>query len=208
MGALEAVTSLMIWTWRTVALPPAHRWPVRRLTPSATHLTSGAFYLSCSAILVLRPALRATRQGGRMSDFPERLSTLRRAHGLTQRELADRISGSAAAVKKWEQGGTRPVPQTVAALAVALGVAPATLMGQDDEPPTTLADARLRRGLRAEDLAADLGVSGRHWRRVESGEVLPPDPGQLATLLKVTQPKLAELWWQARASRERHPDSQ
>lgn len=138
-----------------------------------------------------------------MSDFPERLSTLRRAHGLTQRELAERISGSAAAVKKWEQGGTTPVPQTVAALAVALGVAPATLLGQDDQPPATLADARLRRGLRAEDLAAELGISSRHWRRVETGEVLPPDPGQLAALLKVTQPRLAELWWHARAARER-----
>jgi hypothetical protein len=33
---------------------------------------------------------------------------------------------------------------------------------------------------------------------VETGEVLPPDPTQLANLLKVTQPKLAELWWRAR----------
>jgi transcriptional regulator with XRE-family HTH domain len=137
-----------------------------------------------------------------MSDFPERLVTLRRAHGLTQKELADRIAGSAAAVKKWEQGGTRPVPQTVAALAVALGVAPATLMGEDDRPPETIADARLRRGLRADDVAQEMGVSGRHWRRVETGEVLPPDPTALASLLRVTQPDLAELWWRSRLRHE------
>lgn len=133
-----------------------------------------------------------------MQDFPERLVTLRKAHGLTQRELAERISGSAAAVKKWEQGGTRPVPQTVAALAIALGVAPATLMGEDEQPPTNLAEARLRRGLRADDVAQEMGVSGRHWRRVESGEVLPPDPTSLANLLRITQPSLAELWWNSR----------
>lgn len=137
-----------------------------------------------------------------MQEFPERLAMLRKAHGLTQRELAERIAGSAAAVKKWEQGGTRPVPQTVAALAVALGVSPATLMGEDDRQPETIAEARLRRGLRADDLAAELGVSGRHWRRVETGEVLPPDPAHLANLLKITQPKLAEMWWQARARNE------
>jgi transcriptional regulator with XRE-family HTH domain len=78
-----------------------------------------------------RPGSRAVRvvRDGRLatSESGARLRTLRRAAGLTQRELADRAGVSLECVWTVENGLKRPRRATVGLLAGALGVGPAVL---------------------------------------------------------------------------------
>lgn len=50
------------------------------------------------------------------------LSTIRRAQGLTQGELATRVGVGISAVKAWENGRRRPSPTAIARLYKALGL--------------------------------------------------------------------------------------
>lgn len=70
-----------------------------------------------------------------MSNLGQRIADLRKRQGLTQEELAHRIGyKSKSAINKIELGG-RDLPQKkIAAIARALGVSPAVLMGWMDEP--------------------------------------------------------------------------
>jgi transcriptional regulator with XRE-family HTH domain len=54
--------------------------------------------------------------------FGERLKALRERAGLTQAQLAERISVKREAVARWEAGGSEPVWSNVLKLAGALGV--------------------------------------------------------------------------------------
>ncbi|MGM9662018.1 MAG: helix-turn-helix domain-containing protein [Oscillospiraceae bacterium] len=55
------------------------------------------------------------------STFSERLRTLRKARGLTQQELADRLNVSNKSVSRWESAGGYPDIELLPALAGALG---------------------------------------------------------------------------------------
>lgn len=72
----------------------------------------------------------------------ERIKQARKAAGMTQTELADKIGVKFAAIHKYENGLIVNLKrETIAALAAALNVSPAWLMCMDDEaedkqPPT------------------------------------------------------------------------
>ena len=62
-------------------------------------------------------------------EFGVRLRLLREAKGLNQRELADRMAVTAAAIGNWEQGTRRPqFPEEVVKLAAVLGIDVAELL--------------------------------------------------------------------------------
>jgi transcriptional regulator with XRE-family HTH domain len=50
------------------------------------------------------------------------LRAARKSAGLTQRQLAERIGTDSFQVSRWERGANRPVDDTLAALADALGL--------------------------------------------------------------------------------------
>lgn len=65
-------------------------------------------------------------------DFPERLKTLREKEGLSQRELAEKVFVSRAAVAKWEQGRGLPNSETLVDLADHFGLSPDQLLPRAD----------------------------------------------------------------------------
>lgn len=71
-----------------------------------------------------------------MSNLGQRIADLRKSQGMTQEELAHRIGyKSKSAINKIELGG-RDLPQKkIAAIARALGVSPAVLMGWSEDKP-------------------------------------------------------------------------
>jgi len=64
-----------------------------------------------------------------MSEFSNRLKSLRYTAGITQQELADTINASRRAVIKWEQGKAQPSCDSIAALAVYFNVSADYLLG-------------------------------------------------------------------------------
>jgi len=54
--------------------------------------------------------------------------------GLSQKELADLMGVSAAAVSQWESGGKRPQKANLAKLAEVLGVSTEYLLGKEENP--------------------------------------------------------------------------
>jgi len=76
--------------------------------------------------------------------FPERLKQLRRDAGLSQRQLADYVGVSTAAVSCWETG-IREVPagNNLLKLAEALGLDPADVMKVDGKSATVLNEVQL-----------------------------------------------------------------
>jgi len=67
--------------------------------------------------------------------FGARLIALRRARGLTQTQLAERIGGTQRAISYYEASGGNPDLPIVAKLATALGVSTDELLGADQESP-------------------------------------------------------------------------
>lgn len=57
----------------------------------------------------------------------------RKAAGLTQRQLAERIGTDSFQVSRWERGANRPQYETLAALAAALGLTPTAFYAEPDE---------------------------------------------------------------------------
>ncbi|QTX33244.1 helix-turn-helix transcriptional regulator [Aminithiophilus ramosus] len=62
------------------------------------------------------------------------IKALRKSRGLSQQELADATGVSRSAVYLWESGTHPPVGKNLQALARALNVSTAYLMGETDEP--------------------------------------------------------------------------
>jgi len=92
--------------------------------------------------------------------FNEQLQRLRRAHGLSQEELAARIGVSRQAVSKWEVGEAAPDLGNLLALADALGVSLDALCGREDAPPDAPpAQPRTRQRIWPYLLAALAGVA-------------------------------------------------
>ena len=67
----------------------------------------------------------------------EKITAQRKAHGLSQEELADRLGVSRQAVSRWEQGLGCPDISLLAPLAAALGVSTESLLTADltENPP-------------------------------------------------------------------------
>lgn len=66
-------------------------------------------------------ARRAYEDEARISEFRELVYRLRAEAGLTQAELAERMSTTQSAVARMEGGGTRPTLETLEKLAAAVG---------------------------------------------------------------------------------------
>lgn len=63
-----------------------------------------------------------------------KIADLRKQHGLTQKELGDRLGVSHAAVSKWERGINYPDIELLEPLARVLGITAAELLGLEDAP--------------------------------------------------------------------------
>ena len=60
--------------------------------------------------------------------FGERLRALRKKAGLTQPELADLVGVHETTIRRWENNGDKPMPDSFSNLAKALGVSEADLL--------------------------------------------------------------------------------
>lgn len=80
-----------------------------------------------------------------MTALGEVLETARRAHGLTQAELAARVGITQAALSRYENDLRDPDPETLARLAGALGVTPEFLTGAGRARGGMAMDAHMRR---------------------------------------------------------------
>lgn len=80
-----------------------------------------------------------------MDTLGEIVVVLRRAHSLTQVEVAERIGVTQATLSRYEQGLRTPDAPTVAALAAALGVTPRFLERAGAERGALAVDAHMRR---------------------------------------------------------------
>lgn len=84
-------------------------------------------------------AMPANANIGRPTDrhrtaFGERIAAAREAAGISQRELADRLSVSQRALSGWEREPVALRPEQMAALAAALGVSADSLLGLREPP--------------------------------------------------------------------------
>jgi transcriptional regulator with XRE-family HTH domain len=109
--------------------------PVSAGVLSAVQLGSVAAEQEAPASRV-EPALDAT--------FGARLLRLRKARGLSQSQVAARLSVSKPTVWAWEQGKARPVESRIAALAEVLGVERSELMSGTGAPDVSALIARSR----------------------------------------------------------------
>lgn len=66
-------------------------------------------------------------------DFPERLATLRREHGMTQQALAEAASIHVSQLKRYEAGTSQPTLDVIRKLAVALSVSADLLLFDKNE---------------------------------------------------------------------------
>lgn len=131
---------------------------------------------------------------------PATVRDARYAAGLTVPDLAGRVGVSVGTVKAWEAGRRTPRAATLQRLAGTLGLAVDDLI----DPGVRLrdlADLRSTAGLDVANAAAALGLSTSMLRRVEAGELLPPDPVAMCQLYRFTQARFAE------AARMTHPRS-
>lgn len=117
---------------------------------------------------------------------PERLRAERIRARLTQAELAERAGIHPTAIARYEAGHRTPYVERLAALADALGLAPAAL--SKDPSTGDLAELRSRVGLSQDTTARRAGLVRTTYAAIERGEVasLAPDiAGRLATALGV-----------------------
>lgn len=69
-----------------------------------------------------------------MKDFPNRINELRRDAGLTQQELADRVKCSKMHISGLERGTRELSLSWMRRISEVLGVTPAELLGDQDNP--------------------------------------------------------------------------
>ena len=65
--------------------------------------------------------------------FPERLASLRKAKGFTQRSLADKVDIHITQIQRYESGATQPTLDVIRKLSVALSVSADMLIFDDSE---------------------------------------------------------------------------
>lgn len=66
-------------------------------------------------------------------EFPERLTTLRKARGLTQLALADAVGLAVLQIRRYEGGTSQPTLDVIRRLSIALGVSSDMLVFDADE---------------------------------------------------------------------------
>jgi transcriptional regulator with XRE-family HTH domain len=66
-------------------------------------------------------------------DFPERMAALRKAKGLTQQALADKVSVHLTQIQRYERGAVQPTLDVIRRLAIALSVSADVLIFDKDE---------------------------------------------------------------------------
>ena len=91
-----------------------------------------------------------------MSTFGERLHEMRMLRAMTMDELAARIRVSKPTIYKLEHDMTVTTPTTYEAIAAALGVSPAWLLGWSDQPARITEDEQ-----QLLDLYRSLNAQGR-----------------------------------------------
>ena len=67
-------------------------------------------------------------------NFHEKLYTLRKASGMTQTELAEKLDVSRQAVSRWEMGTAKPEVDTLIAISDLFGVTLDSLLKEQKEP--------------------------------------------------------------------------
>lgn len=65
--------------------------------------------------------------------FPERLTTLRKARGLTQQALADMAGVAVLQIRRYEGGNSQPTLDVIRRLAISLGVSADMLVFNEQE---------------------------------------------------------------------------
>lgn len=66
-------------------------------------------------------------------EFPERLTALRKARGLTQQALADQVNLAVLQIRRYEGGTSQPTLDVIRRLAIALGVSADMLVFDEKE---------------------------------------------------------------------------
>lgn len=66
-------------------------------------------------------------------EFPERLSALRKARGMTQQALADAVNLAVLQIRRYEGGTSQPTLDVIRRLAIALGVSADMLVFDEQE---------------------------------------------------------------------------
>jgi len=65
--------------------------------------------------------------------FPERLAALRKEHGFTQQQMADKIDMHVSQLKRYESGASQPTIEVFRRIALALNVSADMLLFEADE---------------------------------------------------------------------------
>jgi transcriptional regulator with XRE-family HTH domain len=102
------------------------------------------------------------------ADVGRNIATVRKARGLSQRQLADRLHVSKSLLEKVERGARTATPALVASIARTVGCTPADLTGQPAARGPVTQDERaraaldeIRRAVACYDVAPDLEAPGR-----------------------------------------------
>lgn len=130
-----------------------------------------------------------------MDRFTQNLRRARKAAGLTQQQLADRLHVTRQSVSSWELGRTEPDFETAGRLAEIFGTSVSSLLGEDEKP----AYARFQKqyvlgfgicaGLLLAVFGLELGLFA-YWRKLLLHDY---SPALYAALWKLFVPPL--LWY-------------
>ena len=128
-----------------------------------------------------------------MDRFTQNLRRARKAAGLTQQQLADRLHVTRQSVSSWELGRTEPDFETTEKLAAVFGTSVSSLLGEDEKPPYPRFQKRfvlgfaVCAGLLLAVFCLELGLFS-YWRKLHDyGAML------YAALWKLSVPPL--LWY-------------
>ena len=132
-----------------------------------------------------------------MDRFTQNLRRARKAAGLTQQQLADRLHVTRQSVSSWELGRTEPDFETTEKLAAVFGTSVSSLLGEEEKP----AYARFQKqyvlgfgicaGLLLAVFGLELGLFA-YWRKLLLHDY---SPALYAALWKLSVPPL--LWYLA-----------
>lgn len=130
-----------------------------------------------------------------MDRFTQNLRRARKAAGLTQQQLADRLHVTRQSVSSWELGRTEPDFETTEKLAAVFGTSVSSLLGEEEKP----AYARFQKqyvlgfgicaGLLLAVFGLELGLFA-YWRKLLLHDY---SPALYAALWKLSVPPL--LWY-------------
>ncbi|RFU18938.1 helix-turn-helix transcriptional regulator [Geodermatophilus marinus] len=184
LGALRRRCGLTQRAFRTalgIGATTAHQWEHGRVRVPQDRLAAVAGALGLAVPELVASAARPPRQEPSPAPTP---AGLRRAAGLTQRELALHLGVSTRTVGHWEAGSRpvpraavrplcrllrRPLPTVLAATGVRWPALPHPSAWRPDELPHLLTALREAAGWSAAALGRRLAVPGRVVRRWETG---------------------------------------